>query len=124
MDFGLEKPLTVYLLSLDCAPDFLGCQRHGLHSHPDRVLHRVAHRRRNGECELADGKLTRAELQDRLFLGAKPTTGGFAGRRTVPTVGTPIPFVTLPAVADTRFASEGYGTYRARLDGRSALPAA
>lgn len=68
-------------------------------------------------CELADGRLTRAELQDRLFLGAKPTTGGFAGRRTVPTLGTPIPFVTLPPVADTRFASEGYGTYRARLDG-------
>lgn len=79
-------------------------------------------------CELGDGVLTRAELQDRLFLGATPTKGGFAGRRTVPgsvlglvpipvVGGTPVPFVTTPPVADTRFASEGYGTYRARLDG-------
>ncbi len=81
-------------------------------------------------CELADGKLTRTELQTRLFQGAKPTSGGFAGRRklygSVPVTGTeipppvggyPIPFVKTPAVADTRRLSEGYGTYRARLDG-------
>ena len=81
------------------------------------------------DCELRDGKLTRDELQARLFGGATPTSGGFAGRRTVPgsaggvvpipapVGGQPLPFVTTPAVADTRFASEGYGTYRARLDG-------
>jgi hypothetical protein len=80
-------------------------------------------------CELGDGKLTRRELQDRLFAGAKPTTGGFAGRRTVPgsvlglvpvpapVGGYPVPFVTTPPVADSRRLSEGYGTYRARLDG-------
>lgn len=81
------------------------------------------------KCELADGKLTRAELQDRLFQGAKPSAGGFAGRRTIPKSiagvvpvpepvgGTPVPFVTTPAVADTQRLSEGFGTYRARLDG-------
>jgi hypothetical protein len=80
-------------------------------------------------CELADGRLTRTELQTRLFEGATPTTGGFAGRRTVPgsvlglvpvpapVGGAPVPFVTTPAVGDTRALSEGYGTYRARLDG-------
>lgn len=82
-------------------------------------------------CELADGKLTRSELQARLFLGATPTKGGFAGRRTVPASvlglvaipppvgGYPVPFVTTPPVADTRLASEGYGTYRAKLDGQA-----
>jgi hypothetical protein len=35
-------------------------------------------------CELGDGRLTRLELQTRLFQGATPTKGGFAGRRTVP----------------------------------------
>ena len=81
------------------------------------------------DCELADGALTRNELQARLFGGATPTSGGFAGRRTVPSQaaglvpvpapvgGAPIPFLTAPAVADTRFFSEGHGTYRARLDG-------
>ena len=80
-------------------------------------------------CELGDGALTRRELQARLFEGATPTKGGFAGRRTVPgsvlglvpvpapVGGAPVPFVTTPAVADERMASEGYGTYRARLDG-------
>ena len=80
-------------------------------------------------CELADGKLTRAELERRLFDGAMPTTGGFAGRRRVPgsvlglqeipppVGGAPLPFLTTPPVADSRRLSEGYGTYRARLDG-------
>ena len=89
--------------------------------------HRCGKARKN--CELADGRLTRAELQTRLFEGAKPTTGGFAGRRRVhssvlglaaippPVGGYPVPFVTAPAVADTRRLSEGYGTYRGRLDG-------
>ncbi|HVF03432.1 MAG TPA: S8/S53 family peptidase [Frankiaceae bacterium] len=83
--------------------------------------------RRN--CELADGKLTRRELQTRLFQGATPTPGGYAGRRTVPRSvlglvevpepvgGESVPFVTTPPVADERRLSEGYGTYRARLDG-------
>jgi hypothetical protein len=83
-------------------------------------------------CELGDGRLTRQELQNRLFLGATPTKGGFAGRRTVPSSvlglvpipppvgGAPVPFVTTPPVADTRFASEGYGTYRAKLNGKTA----
>ena len=86
-------------------------------------------------CELSDGKLTRAELQDRLFKGATPTKGGFAGRRTVPgsvvglvpipapVGGQPVPFVTTPPVADTRMASEGYGTYRAKMDGSKAWKA-
>ncbi|HVE98684.1 MAG TPA: S8/S53 family peptidase [Mycobacteriales bacterium] len=81
------------------------------------------------DCELRDGVLTRRELQTRLFEGATPTPGGFAGRRTVPgsvggvvpvpppVGGAPLPFVTTPAVADTRFLSEGHGTYRARVDG-------
>lgn len=80
-------------------------------------------------CELADGRLTRAELQKRLFEGATPTPGGYAGRRKVPgsvlglvpvpapVGGAPVPFVTTPPVADERYLSEGYGTYRARLDG-------
>jgi hypothetical protein len=80
-------------------------------------------------CELGDGVLTRAELQRRLFEGATPTPGGFAGRRKVPgsvlglapipapVGGAPVPFVTTPPVADERRLSEGYGTYRARLDG-------
>ena len=82
-------------------------------------------------CELADGKLTRRELLARVLQGAKPTKGGFAGRRTVPSSvagivpipkpvgGAPLPFVTTPAVADSQRLSEGYGTYRARLDGTS-----
>ncbi|HEX8003334.1 MAG TPA: S8/S53 family peptidase [Mycobacteriales bacterium] len=80
-------------------------------------------------CELGDGVLTRKELETRLFQGATPTPGGFAGRRKVPSSvlglvpvpapvgGAPIPFLTTPPVADTRRLSEGYGTYRARLDG-------
>ena len=80
-------------------------------------------------CELGDGVLTRRELETRLFQGATPSTGGFAGRRKVPSSvlgvvpipapvgGAPIPFVTTPPVADTRRLSEGYGTYRARVDG-------
>ena len=80
-------------------------------------------------CELGDGVLTRAELQRRLFEGATPTPGGFAGRRKVPgsvlglvpvpqpVGGAPVPFVTTPAVADERRLSEGYGTYRAKMDG-------
>ena len=80
-------------------------------------------------CEIGDGVLTRRELQARLFEGATPTKGGFAGRRSVPgsvlglqpipppVGGAPVPFVTTPAIADERMASEGYGTYRARLDG-------
>lgn len=86
-------------------------------------------------CELGDGRLTRAELQNRLFKGATPTKGGFAGRRTIPASvlglvpvpapvgGAPVPFVTTPPVADTRLASEGYGTYRAKLDGAAAWKA-
>jgi hypothetical protein len=80
-------------------------------------------------CELGDGVLTRRELESRLFRGATPTTGGFAGRRKVhssvlgvvpipaPVGGMPVPYVTTPPVADTRRLSEGYGTYRARVDG-------
>ena len=96
---------------------------------------RVACGKARKACELGDGKLTRAELQTRLFEGATPTKGGFAGRRTIPASvlglvpvpapvgGAPVPFVTTPAVADTRLASEGYGTYRGRLDGTKAWKA-
>lgn len=100
-------------------------QRAGVVAQGGRVVCGTARR----ACELGDGVLTRQELQDRLFLGATPTKGGFAGRRTVPASvlglvpvpppvgGAPVPFVTTPPVADTRMASEGYGTYRAKLDG-------
>ena len=92
---------------------------------------KVACGRARKACELGDGRLTRAELQERLFAGATPTKGGFAGRRTVPgsvlglvplpvVGGTPVPFVTTPPVADERMASEGRGTYRAKLDGDKA----
>jgi hypothetical protein len=60
-------------------------------------------------CELADGVLTAAELRTRLLLGATPTAGGFTdGAAGV---------VETPAVADTRFANEGYGAYLGRLRG-------
>lgn len=59
-------------------------------------------------CELGDGKLTATELRNRLLHGATPTEGGFTdGLAGV---------VETPAIADTRFASEGHGTYRGLLD--------
>ncbi len=59
-------------------------------------------------CELGDGRLTAAELRTRLVQGARPTEGGFTdGAAGV---------VETPAIADTRFAAEGHGTYRGLLD--------
>ena len=59
-------------------------------------------------CELGDGVLTAAELRKRLFHAAIPTDGGFqdgvAGAAKT------------PAVADTRWAAEGHGTFRGNLD--------
>ena len=60
-------------------------------------------------CELADGKLTAVELRNRLFLGAKPTTHGYTDGQ--------LGAADTPAPADSRFASEGYGTYKGRLKG-------
>jgi hypothetical protein len=59
-------------------------------------------------CELGDGVLTAVELRTRLLHGATPTAGGFtdgAGGGA-----------TTPPVADARWASEGHGTYRGKLD--------
>jgi hypothetical protein len=59
-------------------------------------------------CELGDGVLTGKELRTRLLEGATPTEGGFTDG--------PTSTVTTPAVADTRFAAEGHGTYRGTLE--------
>ena len=59
-------------------------------------------------CELGDGKLTATELRLRLLQGATPTVGGF-------TDGLGAGAVT-PPVADARWASEGHGTYRGKLE--------
>jgi hypothetical protein len=60
-----------------------------------------------GSCELADGVLTATELRRRLFLAAQPTEGGYTdGAASV---------AKSPAVADSRFAAEGYGTFRGNL---------
>lgn len=58
-------------------------------------------------CELADGVLTAKELRQRLFHAAAPTAGGYTDG--------PLSVVQTPAVADTRFAAEGYGTFRGDL---------
>lgn len=63
-------------------------------------------RRRN--CELSDGRLTAVELRARLLRGATPTAGAFTDGLGGGT--------TAPAPADARFANEGHGTYRGRLD--------
>jgi hypothetical protein len=60
-------------------------------------------------CELADGKLTATELRTRLLQGATPTAGGF-------TDGAGTAVAATPPIADSRFASEGHGTYRGKLD--------
>jgi hypothetical protein len=59
-------------------------------------------------CELGDGTLTATELRTRLLHGAAPTVGGF-------TDGVGLG-ATTPAIADLRFAAEGHGTYRGKLD--------
>lgn len=63
-------------------------------------------------CELGDGKLTATELRNRLFLGAQPSPGGFTGGLTNA--------ASTPSIADSRFASEGYGAYRGHIDGEYA----
>ncbi len=60
-------------------------------------------------CELKDGRLTAVELRTRLFLGAQPTQGGYTDGAAS--------LAKTPAVADSRFAAEGYGTYVGRLRG-------
>ncbi len=59
-------------------------------------------------CELGDGTLTAGELRTRLLQGATPTEGGFTDGLSG--------LAETPAVADSRFASEGHGTYRGLLD--------
>ncbi|MDQ3485415.1 MAG: hypothetical protein M3445_08425, partial [Actinomycetota bacterium] len=61
------------------------------------------------DCELGDGVLTASELRTRLFEGARPSGGGFTGGLTNR--------VSTPAIADSRFAAEGYGVYRGHIDG-------
>jgi hypothetical protein len=62
---------------------------------------------RCGACELKDGVLTAVELRQRLFLAATPTDGGYTDGL--------LSAAKSPAVADTRFAAEGYGTFRGNL---------
>jgi len=58
-------------------------------------------------CALQDGVLTASELRQRLFEAAIPTDGGYTDGLTS--------VAKSPAVADSRFASEGYGTFRGNL---------
>jgi hypothetical protein len=62
------------------------------------------------DCELADGKLTAAELRTRLFHGAVHTPAGFAvygaGAADSPSA---------PAVGEEEFANEGHGSYMGRV---------
>jgi hypothetical protein len=60
-------------------------------------------------CELADGKLTAVELRNRLLLAASPTKHGYTDGQ--------LGVADTPAPADTRFASEGYGTFKGHLKG-------
>jgi hypothetical protein len=58
-------------------------------------------------CELKDGILTATELRKLVFHGAIPTAGGYTdGLLSV---------AQTPGVADSRFAAEGYGTFRGNL---------
>jgi hypothetical protein len=63
-------------------------------------------------CELGDGVLTQRELQERLYKGATPTTKG-----TTPLAIAGLGAIGAPHARDERFASEGHGAYRARIDG-------
>jgi hypothetical protein len=58
-------------------------------------------------CELADGRLTAAELRSRLLLSAPHRTKGHAPGGSAPQ----------PFQADERYAAEGHGTYLARVHG-------
>ncbi|MEA2452836.1 MAG: serine protease [Actinomycetota bacterium] len=59
-------------------------------------------------CELADGKLTAAELRMRLFLGAIHTDTGMS----------PAGYGAAPAIGEDEFANEGHGSYFGRETGR------
>lgn len=61
-------------------------------------------------CELGDGALTATELRTRLFEGAVHTAAGMN------VGGSP----AAPPVGEEEFLNEGYGTYRARMDGTAA----
>ncbi|MCU1591978.1 MAG: hypothetical protein JWP11_3234 [Frankiales bacterium] len=60
-------------------------------------------------CPLADGVLTATELRHALFHGAIPTAGGYTDGLAS--------LAQSPGVADSRFAAEGYGTFRGNLKG-------
>ena len=60
------------------------------------------------DCELADGKLTAAELRTRFFEGAIHTTAGM----------TPGGIGSAPPIGEDEFLNEGHGTYLGLLDGR------
>ena len=61
-------------------------------------------------CELADGRLTAAELRNRLLLGATHRFGGMS-------VGGLLP---IPNLLDTEYANVGHGVYKARAEGLEA----
>jgi hypothetical protein len=59
-------------------------------------------------CELGDGRLTAAELRQRLFFGAIHTAAGI----------TPAGAGELPPVGEDEFLNEGHGSYFGRESGR------
>ncbi|MEA2646187.1 MAG: serine protease [Chloroflexota bacterium] len=62
------------------------------------------------DCAMGDGQLTALELRYALYHGATPTKGYFEDGVTG--------IISVPvAIADSRFATEGHGTYRGLLDG-------
>ncbi|MGH2809215.1 MAG: S8 family serine peptidase [Actinomycetota bacterium] len=60
------------------------------------------------DCELGDGKLTAAELRERLFHGAVHTEAGL----------TPGGVGSLPVIGEEEFMAEGHGSYFARETGK------
>ena len=61
-------------------------------------------------CELVDGRLSAAELRERLFHGAIHTSAGMSVGQTP---------ATLPVVGEDEFINEGHGSYFGLMDGRS-----
>ena len=60
------------------------------------------------DCELGDGRLTAAELRERLFFGAIHTEAGM----------TPAGAGELPVIGEEEFLNEGHGSYFGRETGR------
>ena len=65
-------------------------------------------------CSRVSCRLTATRLREALMEGAQPTGGSMTD---------PDDLTETPALADSRFADEGYGTYRGLLDGRGSYEA-